>query len=193
MNECRQGGAVVIGVSAGGIAALEQILPVLSSTFPLPVLVVQHVSPTAENYLPIHFSPRCALTVKEAEDKEPVEAGFIYFAPPNYHLMVEYDRTVALSIDARVNFSRPSVDVLFETAADVYQQGLIGVVLTGANCDGAAGLSRIKQLGGLAVVQSPETSEAEAMPRAAIETAEVDHILPLNQIGQFLNTLSETE
>ena len=193
MSKCRHCRAVVIGVSAGGLAALEQILPILSHTFPLPVLVVQHVSPTADNYLPIHFSPRCALTVKEAEDKEPIEAGVIYFAPPNYHLMVEYDRTIALSVDERVNFSRPSVDVLFETAAEAYQQGVTGVILTGANFDGAAGLSKIKQLGGMAVVQSPETAEASAMPKAAIEAVEADYILPLDQIGQFLNSLSEAE
>ena len=117
----------------------------------------------------------------------------IYFAPPNYHLLVEYNQAIALSTEERVNFSRPSIDVLFETAADAYLDELVGVVLTGANSDGAAGMARIKQFGGLAVVQSPETAEAEAMPRAAIEAADVDYILPLNEIGCFLNSLCTTD
>lgn len=193
MSKSRQYRAIVIGVSAGGLAALEKILPVLNSSFSLPILVVQHVSPTSENYLPIHFSHRCKLEVKEAEDKEPIEGGVIYFAPPNYHLMVEYNRAVALSTDERVNFSRPSIDVLFETAAEAYEDGLVGIILTGANADGAAGMARIKQFGGLAVVQSPDTAEADAMPKAAIDAVDVDHVLPLDEIGHFLNTLCEVE
>lgn len=193
MSKSRQYRAVVIGVSAGGLAALEKILPVLKGTFSLPVLVVQHLSPTSENYLPIHFSHRCSLEVKEAEDKEPIEGGVIYFAPPNYHLLVECNRFVALSTEERVNFSRPSIDVLFETAAEAYQNELVGIVLTGANSDGAVGMTKIKQLGGLAVVQSPETAESDAMPKATIDAVEVDHILPLNEIGHFLNILCETE
>lgn len=193
MSTSRHYRAVVIGVSAGGLAALDKILPALGRTFSLPVLVVQHVSPTSENYLPIHFSQRCLLEVKEAEDKEQIEGGVIYFAPPNYHLLVEYNQAIALSTEERVNFSRPSIDVLFETAADAYLDELVGVVLTGANSDGAAGMARIKQFGGLAVVQSPETAEAEAMPRAAIEAADVDYILPLNEIGCFLNSLCTTD
>lgn len=193
MSMSRPYRAVVIGVSAGGLAALDKILPALDRTFSLPVLVVQHVSPTSENYLPIHFSQRCLLEVKEAEDKEQIEGGVIYFAPPNYHLLVEHNQAIALSTEERVNFSRPSIDVLFETAADAYLDELVGVVLTGANSDGAAGIARIKQFGGLAVVQSPETAEAEAMPRAAIEAADVDYILPLNEIGCFLNSLCTTD
>lgn len=193
MSKSRQYRAVVIGVSAGGLAALEKILPVLKDTFSLPVLVVQHLSPTSENYLPIHFSHHCSLEVKEAEDKEPIEGGVIYFAPPNYHLLVECNRFVALSTEERVNFSRPSIDVLFETAAEAYQHELIGIVLTGANSDGAVGMTKIKQLGGLVVVQSPETAESDAMPKATIDAVEVDHILPLNEIGHFLNILCETE
>ncbi|MGF1715340.1 chemotaxis protein CheB [Photobacterium chitinilyticum] len=189
----RQYRAVVIGVSAGGLSALDKILPVLKGSFSLPVLVVQHVSPTSENYLPIHFSHRCLLEVKEAEDKELIEGGVIYFAPPNYHLLVELNRSIALSTEERVNFSRPSIDVLFETAADAYLNELVGVVLTGANSDGAAGMAKIKQFGGLAVVQSPETAEAEAMPRAAIDAVDVDYILPLKEIGCFLNTLCKIE
>ncbi|WP_417346599.1 chemotaxis protein CheB [Ferrimonas sp.] len=182
--------AVVIGVSAGGLAALERILLKLKGNFPLPVLIVQHVGPVSDSYLPIHFSMRCALPVYEAEDKQPIEAGTVYFAPPNYHLMVELSHTLALSTEDRVNFSRPAVDVLFETAADAYGPGLVGVILTGSNSDGAAGMERIKQRGGLLVVQSPESAEAPQMPMAVLERVEVDHQLPLDEIGHFLNSLS---
>lgn len=189
MVETKNYAAVVIGVSAGGLAALDDILPALNPAFCLPVLIVQHMSPSVDNYLPAHFNVRCALKAKEAEDKEPIKHGTIYFSPPNYHLMVECDRSIALSIDPKVNFSRPSVDVLFETAADAYRDQLVGVILTGGNSDGSAGLARIKELGGLTIVQDPETAEAEAMPASAIESTEIDHILPLDRIGDFLNSL----
>ncbi|QJB57089.1 chemotaxis protein CheB [Pseudodesulfovibrio sp. zrk46] len=183
--------AIVIGVSAGGLAALDRILPKLNSDFSIPILVVQHISADSENYLPQHFSVRCAQEVKEAEDKEPIAQGTIYIAPPNYHLMVECDRTVALSIDPKVNFSRPSIDVLFETAADAYCDELVGLVLTGGNSDGAKGLAKIKKLGGLTVVQSPETAEVDAMPLAALEAVEPDHVVPLKDIANFLNDIND--
>lgn len=183
--------AIVIGVSAGGLAALDRILPQLNKDFSIPILVVQHISPDSENYLPQHFSVRCTQIVKEAEDKEPISTGTIYFAAPNYHLMVECDRSIALSIDPKVNFSRPSVDVLFETAADAYCEELVGLVLTGGNFDGARGLAKIKELGGLTIVQSPETAEADAMPLAAIEAVSPDHVLPLNEIAELLNRLDQ--
>jgi len=182
--------AVVIGVSAGGLAALEVVLPALGESFPLSVLVVQHLSPDSENYLPQHLDVRCALHAKEAEDKEPLRPGTVYVAPPNYHLMVEADKTIALSTEGRVNFSRPSVDVLFETAAEVFCERLVGVILTGANSDGATGAIKIKQFGGLVVVQDPETAVADAMPRAAIKSVSVDHVLPLDRIGPFLKALA---
>lgn len=181
--------AVVIGVSAGGLAALNRVLPALVQPHFIPVLVVQHLSPESESYLPVHLDLRCTLHVKEAEDKEPLETGTVYLAPPNYHLMVEMDRALALSTEARVNYSRPSIDVLFETAAEVFCHKLVGVILTGANSDGAKGLARIKAFGGLTVVQAPETALADAMPRAAMEAVAVDHVLPLEEIGPFLNAL----
>ncbi|UZP66388.1 chemotaxis protein CheB [Desulfovibrio mangrovi] len=181
--------AVVIGVSAGGLTALETILSALHASFSLPVLIVQHISPDAESYLPQHFATRCPLPVKEADDKEDIMARTIYFAPPDYHMMVELDRSISLSVERRVNFSRPSVDVLFETAAEAYGDGLIGIILTGANHDGAAGLARIKQLGGLTIVQAPETAQANAMPRAALEATQADHILTLKDIARQLNAL----
>lgn len=182
--------AVVIGVSAGGIAALGKILPVLPEDYGLALLIVQHISADGGNYLVEHFATGCALPVVEAADKEPVRQGTIYFAPPNYHLLVERTKTIALTVDAKVNYARPSVDVLFETAAEAYCDSLIGVVLTGANNDGAAGLVKIKELGGLTIVQSPKSAEAKAMPMAAIDALEVDYILDLEDIGHFLGTLT---
>ena len=132
--------AMVIGVSAGGLAALGKILPELSEDFPLAVLIVQHMRRDADGFLWRHLDTLSRLTVKEAEDKEAIQPKTVYIAPPDYHLLVEPDRTLSLSADERVNFSRPSIDVLFETAAEVYQQRLIGVILTGANNDGTRGL-----------------------------------------------------
>lgn len=182
--------AIVIGVSAGGIAALEQILPVIDWRFRLPLLVVQHIGPESDNYLVDHFRECCPLKVKEADDKEIIQNATVYFAPPNYHMLIELDRTIALSADRKINYSRPSIDVLFETAAEAYCESLVGVVLTGANSDGAKGLAKIQSFGGLTIVQSPETAEVDTMPQAAIAASSVDHILPLKDIGAFLSSLN---
>ncbi|WED21441.1 chemotaxis protein CheB [Vibrio sp. JC009] len=183
--------AIVIGASAGGLAAVERVVRELKSNFCLPVLLVQHISPNVDSYLASHFASRCRLDVQEGEDKEPIQKGAMYIAPPNYHMMVEYDGSITLSVEPPVNFSRPSIDVLFESAAEYYGESLIGLVLTGANSDGAQGLKKIKEKGGLTIVQSAETAEATAMPKAAIEAVDVDHILPLDEIGRFLSDLCE--
>lgn len=185
--------AIVMGVSAGGMEALSTILPDLSADFPLPVMVVQHQHPTSDDFLVRYLNERCNLMVKQADEKENILPGVIYFAPPGYHLMVEEDRTFSLSIDLPVHFARPSIDVLFETAAEVYGKKLVGVVLTGANADGSHGLKRIKESGGLAMVQDPETAEVDTMPRAAVRATEVDHVLSLEEIGPFLNKLTTVE
>jgi two-component system chemotaxis response regulator CheB len=179
--------AVVIGTSAGGSRALAIVLPLLPAGYPAPVIIVQHLHPHQDtaSFL-VAQRNHCALVVKEAEDKEPIEPGVIYFAPPNYHLLIEDNRVFALSIDARVNFSRPSIDVLFESAADVYAPHLVGVILTGANQDGAAGLRRVKERGGLTVVLDPDTAEVSAMPGAALEVAVPDYVLRLDEIGRLL-------
>jgi len=190
MNDKNRYEAIVIGVSAGGLSALEIIFKQLDANFCLPILVVQHLSPSSENYLPVHFSARYPQNFKEADDKEEIRSNTIYFAPPNYHLLVEYDRHLALSADERVNFSRPAIDVLFESAADVFANKLIGIILTGASSDGAVGLEKIKRYGGLTIVQDPKTAEAQAMPTAAIAATDVDHILTLEEIGPFLNSLN---
>jgi two-component system chemotaxis response regulator CheB len=160
--------AVVIGASAGAVEALLAILPELPVTYPYPVFVVVHVPPDRRNVLVPLFEARCKITVKEAEDKEPVSSGVVYFAPSDYHLLVEEDYCLSLSSDELVNHSRPAIDVLFESAADAYGEGLIGVILTGANHDGAAGLAAVVQAGGTAIVEDPAGAHSAAMPIAAL-------------------------
>jgi two-component system chemotaxis response regulator CheB len=182
--------AVVVGVSAGGLAALVEVLPKFDINMMLPVMIVQHQSNDSDDFLVRYFDQLCRQSVREVEDKMPVESGTIYFAPANYHLLVEPDRTLSLSTEARVNYSRPSIDVLFESAADTYMDRLVGIILTGANPDGTNGAARIKELGGLIIAQDPETAEAKAMPMSVIKHVQVDHILPLNRIGDFVNRLN---
>ena len=178
--------AVAIGVSAGGMDALYTILSVLPGDFPVPILIVQHISPVSDNYLARYLDEASLIKVKEAEEKIEIEPGTAYIAPPNYHMLIETDKTLSLTVDEKVNFARPSVDVLFETAADAYKKELIGIILTGANKDGSMGLKRIKEYEGLCIVQAPETAAAEEMPRSALEATQVDFILPLNSIASFL-------
>ncbi len=177
---------IVIGASAGGTAVFRQLLPMFPAHYPIPVVVVQHLHPMQENTLVQHFDTMCPLKVKEADEKEPIKPGYVYFAPPNYHLLIESDRTFSLSIDAKVNYSRPSIDVLFESAVDVYAPAMIGVVLTGANNDGAHGLQLIHESGGLAIVQDPATAEVPYMPQAALTATQTSYVLPLRDIGQLL-------
>lgn len=178
--------AIVIGVSAGGLAALSKLFSFLSDRFPLPIAVVQHVASGAHGNRFTHFNNNCGLTIKEADEKEAIRPGFIYFAPPDYHLLIERDGTFSLSIDARVNFSRPAIDVLFESAAYAWSSSLIGILLTGASSDGAHGMRQIKQYGGMTISQDPATAEYPVMPKAAIDAGVVDKILPIAGIGEFL-------
>ena len=183
--------AVVIGVSAGGLKALSAILPALPAGFPLPVMIVIHLPPDRESVVAELFNDKCALTVREAEDKEDILPGHVYFAPPDYHLLVEADHRLSLSSEEPVLFSRPSIDVLFETAADVYGPGLIGIILTGANPDGAAGLKAVLDAGGRALVQRPDLAYASAMPQAALELNPQAEALTLEQIAERLQEAVE--
>lgn len=182
--------AVVIGASAGGTAALQKILPALPANFPLPIIVAQHLHPLQDGAAIIHYAGGSALIIKDADEKESVRAGFVYFAPPNYHLLIEDDHTFSLSIDSKIHFTRPSVDVLFESAADAYGAKLIGIVLSGANQDGAAGLLRIKQRGGLTIAQDPRDAEVSYMPKSAIEIASPDQVLSAAEIYKYLVKLT---
>jgi len=181
--------AVVIGVSTGGLEALQLILPRLREDFPRPLFIVNHIHKTSDNFLVRHLNETSRLLVKQAEDKEPIRPAVVYMAPPDYHLLIEWDSTIALSTSELVNYTRPSIDVLFETAADVYGEKLIGIILTGANKDGSEGARKIKARGGFVVVQDPETAVMDAMPRAAIAAASPDIILSLAAIAEFLCAL----
>ncbi|MCK9616844.1 MAG: chemotaxis protein CheB [Lentimicrobiaceae bacterium] len=182
--------AVVIGSSAGGLDALKVLLTTLPATFRLPILIVQHQSPHSNNFLSRYLDEIAMVKVKEADEKEKINPGIVYLAPPNYHMLVEDDETISLSVEEKVNYARPSIDVLFESAAYVFKSSLIGIVLTGANNDGSLGLKTVKDFGGLTIVQDPATAYVDTMPRSAINSTSVDHILPLEQIGNLLVKLS---
>lgn len=179
---------IAIGCSLGGMNALVKVIGELPADFPVPIAVVQHRYRTSNESLPAYFRRHAHLAVVDADDKQWIRPGSVYLAPANYHLLVE-EGEFSLSVDDAVAFSRPSIDVLFESAADAYREALLGVVLTGANADGARGAARIKERGGFVIVQDPETAEAKEMPRAAIAGAAVDRILPLDRIGPFLMEL----
>lgn len=181
--------AIVIGGSAGALEALGAILPALPSDFSVPIALVLHLPPKHPSMVATVLGAKCSLRVKEPDDKEPLEAGTLYVAPPNYHLLIERKRSFSLSMDDLVLFSRPSIDVLFESAADAYGSRVAGVLLSGANADGAHGLARIKQAGGLTIVQSPQTAAVATMPEVALRLAQPDHVLPLNGVGAFLANL----
>jgi len=183
--------AVVIGSSAGGLNALKTLFRGLDRNFKLPVIMVQHISPDSENYMVHILNDLKKIPVKEADEKERPVPGTAYMAPPNYHLLIEPDRTFTLTVDERVNYARPSIDVLFETAAEAYKDTLIGIILTGANNDGSRGLKKIRDFGGLTIVQDPETAEVDSMPRAAIQAAHPHHTIALEEIAALLNSLSQ--
>ncbi len=178
--------AIVIGASAGAVEALSRILPALPADCPIPVLIVVHIPADRSDLLAPLFQPKCQLAVKEAEDKEPILPGRIYFAPSNYHLLVEADRRVSLSADEPVLYSRPSIDVLFETAADAYGSRLVGIILTGASEDGAEGLRAIARAGGVALVENPAVALASTMPRAALARCTEARAMSLDAIAVYL-------
>jgi two-component system, chemotaxis family, protein-glutamate methylesterase/glutaminase len=182
--------AVVIGASAGALEALTAILPALPEHFPLPLMIVVHMPPDKESILVDLIQARCRIQVREAEDKEPVCGGTAYFAPPDYHLLVEADRCLSLSNEEPVLHSRPSIDVLFESAADAYGPALIGVVLSGANHDGAAGLKAVAEAGGKVIVQSSKGAFAAAMPEAAKAMCPGAQVLTPQQIAAYLQKVS---
>ena len=186
--------AVVIGVSVGGLDALLTVLPGLPQAFPLPVMIVYHRSHHTDDFLARHLNEHCCLQVREAQDKEPIVPGAVYLAPASYHLLVEQEKYLSLSVDPKVNHSQPAIDVLFDSAADAYGPSLIGIVMTGASGDGARGLARIVARGGLAIVQDPETAESELMPQMALEVVgNVNHVPTLNEMAPLLCRLVGVE
>jgi two-component system chemotaxis response regulator CheB len=185
--------AVVIGGSAGGVDALVALLPALPAGFTLPVICILHVPGDRESRLAELFDERLPLPVREAGDKEEIVPGTVYFAGPRYHLSVEYDRTFSLSCEPPVHYARPSIDVLMESSADAYGPGLVGILLTGANHDGADGMAHIRARGGFTVVQDPADAQVATMPEAAIDRSKPDLILPLARIHALLPMLEMNE
>jgi two-component system, chemotaxis family, protein-glutamate methylesterase/glutaminase len=185
--------AVVIGASAGGVEALMVLLPALAAGLLPPVFVVVHLPRDKPSVLAEIFARKCAVPVREAEDKEEVAAGTVYFAPNNYHLLVDQGPQLSLSADDPVHHSRPSVDVLFESAAEIYGNRLLGIILSGANEDGASGLAAIHDAGGITVVQSPQTARAPLMALSALKLRPADRVLPLNEIAEILRTLDKAD
>ena len=180
---------IVIGTSLGGFHALETVLADLPKDFPLPIVVVQHRSfEESELFAPL-LARHVQMPVVEADDKLEIKEGQIFVGPPNYHVLID-DVHLALSTDAPVLRARPSIDVLFESAAECFGEGVLGVLLTGMSQDGVAGLKRIKECGGFTLVQDPLTAEGRIMPEAAIESALADKILPLEKIASYLMDLS---
>jgi two-component system, chemotaxis family, protein-glutamate methylesterase/glutaminase len=184
--------AIAIGASAGAVQALSCILPELPTNYPLAVLIVVHVPPDRNNMLVPLFQAKCRISIREAEDKEPILPGIVYFAPSDYHLLVEADRTISLSADAPALYSRPSIDFLFESAADAYGPALLGVILTGANEDGAAGLTAVGEAGGSALVEDPTRAYSSAMPAAALEAWPLAQRMSLENIASYLAGLGKT-
>jgi two-component system chemotaxis response regulator CheB len=182
--------AVVIGASAGGVEALAVLLPALPAAFRASLFIVLHLHRERPSLLVEIFETRCVLPVREAEDKEPIEPGTVYFAPPDYHLLVEKCRQIALSADEPVHYSRPSIDVLFESAADVYGERLLGIILTGGNEDGAAGLHAVHQAGGITIVQQPDSAKVPLMVVSALQRGPADFVLSLQEIAEFLGGLA---
>ena len=183
--------AIVIGVSSGGMNAMKVMFSLLPKDFNTPIIIVQHISAHSDNLWIKLLNDQNNLSIKEADEKENIEYGKVYIAPPNYHLMIEKDKTFSLTIDERVNFARPSIDVLFESAAEAYKDKLIGVVLTGSNNDGTNGIKRIQECGGLTIIQDPETAESSYMPASAIAVIKPDYILSLEDIIQLLIKLDK--
>lgn len=177
---------ICIGASWGGLAAVGQVLTDLPEEIDLPIVIAQHRHPDSlEGTLAELLGLRVDRPVVDVEDKMQIERRHVYVAPRDYHLLVQRG-SFALSLDERVQYSRPSIDVLFESAADAYGTAVIGIILTGANEDGAAGLAKIKRSGGVAVIQDPAGAMRRTMPDAAIAATAADAILPLEEIGKFL-------
>ena len=183
--------AIVIGISTGGVQTLKKLLGALPKDFPLPLIIVQHISPDSGRGIMELLDGACSIHVKEADEQELPIGGTVYMAPADYHLMVEPDGKLGLSTEPPVNHARPSVDVLFETAAEAFGKGLVGVILTGAGSDGSRGLKRIKAMGGVAVVQNPEDAIADSMPRSAIMAVTPDYVATLADLPRLFINLSK--
>lgn len=183
--------AIVIGASAGGVKALIPLLQALPADFAPAVLVVLHLPPEPPSLLPQLFARYCKLPIKEAEDKESIRPGVVYMAPANYHLLVEPEKTLALSLDEPEHYSRPSINLLFESAAYAYRQNLLSILLTGASVDGTKGVEAVRQIGGQTWVQDPDDAESRIMPAAAIAGAGADRVLSIQEMAEQLHAATQ--
>lgn len=183
--------AVVMGLSSGGMDAMKMIFSALPEDFSIPIAIVQHISPRSDSEWIQILNNQYRICIKEAEEKEDLRSGTVYLAPPNYHLLMEKNGSFSLSVDERVSYARPAIDVLFETAAEAFGEEVIGVVMTGSNHDGSAGLKKIKECGGVTIVQDPKTAFSSYMPQEAINRVAPDHVLDLQGIIEFLKSLDQ--
>jgi two-component system chemotaxis response regulator CheB len=181
--------AVVMGASWGGLGAVTSIFEKVPWNIAVPVVLCQHQYPHAVSNLPAVMRARTRLKVVEVEDKMPLEPGHLYICPPNYHTLIERDRCFALNIDPAVMYCRPAIDVLFETAAEAYGESLAGIILTGANEDGAAGLVHVARCGGMPIVQKPSTAEVAVMPEGALKRVPWAQVMTLGEIGELVASL----
>lgn len=182
--------AVVIGVSAGGLNALSYLLPKIPEGYKIPIIIIQHRNTDQRDLLEEILQEKCKIVLKQADEKEKVKSGIVYLGPPDYHLLIEKDESFSLSSDAKVKYSRPSIDVLFESASYVYQDKLLGIILTGANNDGTNGIMRISKNGGHTIAQNPQEAEFPFMPQAAISSGFVKNVFSLVEIKNFLLTIN---
>lgn len=179
----------MIGGSAGSLEVILRLLPRLRLDLSFSLVVIVHRKPMHDSMLADLMDSRSLLPVKEAEEKEHIQAGHIYLAPADYHLLIERDHSFALDYSEKVNYSRPSIDVSFESAAEVYGAALFSILLSGANADGVAGMQKVKDHGGLTIVQEPGSAEVDYMPRQAISHVKVDYVLKGEHLAHFINTL----
>ena len=188
MKKCK---ALVIGGSAGSLDVLLKVLPKLSETLSFPLIIVVHRKHGADSLLPDLLSGKTKLRVKEVDEKELIVGGTVYIAPSDYHLLIEQDQTFSLDYSEKVNYSRPAIDVTFQTAAEVYKDKLVCLLLSGSNADGVAGLATVKSYGGMALIQDPLTAQVAYMPAQAALHVDIDYALPIEEMAAFINLLSE--
>ncbi|TXF78979.1 chemotaxis protein CheB [Chryseobacterium sp.] len=188
MGSCE---ALVIGGSAGSLDVLLKVLPGLDPSLAFPIILILHRKSGKDSILTNLLASKTRLKVKEIDEKEKATPGTLYIAPPNYHLLMENDQTFSLDASEKVNFSRPSIDVAFESAAEVYKEHLVGLLLSGANSDGTIGLQCVKEYGGRAIIQNPESAVAGYMPEYALEHAAIDDVLNPEEMADYINKLAK--
>ena len=186
MKNCK---ALIIGGSAGSLDVLLKVLPDINPLVAFPIIIVLHRKAGKDSLLTDLLSSKTEMRVKEIEEKEKIKPATIYIAPPNYHLLIEKDETFSLDASEKINFSRPSIDVTFESAAEVYRDDLVCFLLSGANSDGTLGLQKVKKRGGRAIIQNPGSSIVPFMPEYAVEHVKIDQILDLEKMAKYINEL----